>query len=165
MALASSAAHKMTHTMLATAQQGQETSRKLTEAMQVSLSGAVSKIGAGAESAIISVQVEAKRNDIINSLYYPEMFDRQQGIKSPYFKTFEWIFDESPLPELDNQKPCAWKSGLIRNREAMKGKSSRWLRNSEPLFWISGKAGSGKSSLMSLVQADPRTARALYLGI
>jgi hypothetical protein len=43
----------------------------------------------------------------------------------------------------------------------MRGKFARWLRSNEPLFWISGKAGSGKSSLMSLIKDDSRTNRAL----
>jgi hypothetical protein len=43
----------------------------------------------------------------------------------------------------------------------MRGVFARWLGGNETLFWISGKAGSGKSSLMSLIQGDKRTAKAL----
>lgn len=37
----------------------------------------------------------------------------------------------------------------------------RWLKNDESIFWVNGKAGSGKSSLMSFVSNDERAMDAL----
>jgi NACHT domain len=36
-----------------------------------------------------------------------------------------------------------------------------WLEKEESLYWITGKAGSGKSTLMKFLQRDPRTAESL----
>jgi hypothetical protein len=81
----------------------------------------------------------------------------QRTVKPPSFDTFEWIFDDSNLPE-DGFKQI---SELDRTREKMRGSFARWLQGNELLFWISGKVGSRKSGLMSLIQGDPRTGEAL----
>jgi hypothetical protein len=54
-------------------------------------------------------------------------------------KTFEWLLSPSMLA--DEVPGCQ----LLR-----------WLNNDGPLFWISGKAGSGKSTLMKMLYEDGR---------
>ena len=104
---------------------------------------------------LISAEVTAKRKEVMDSLWYPDIFNRQQTIKPPSTGTFEWIFDDS-TPEEDPEQ-----AENDRVRDHLRGKFARWLRSDELLFWISGKAGSGKSSLMSLIQDDPRKIDAL----
>ena len=94
---------------------------------------------------LISAEVTAKRKEVMDSLWYPDIFNRQQTIKPPSTGTFEWIFDDS-TPEEDPEQ-----AENDRVRDHLRGKFARWLRSDELLFWISGKAGSGKSSLMSLI--------------
>jgi ABC-type polar amino acid transport system ATPase subunit len=36
-----------------------------------------------------------------------------------------------------------------------------WLASSDDIFWITGKAGCGKSTLMKLIDDDPRTKEGL----
>jgi len=103
------------------------------------------------QTAIVSVEVTAKRNEVLESLRYPDMSARQQNIKPPSSGTFEWIFDDS-APKEDPPRD---------GRGRLQGKFARWLRSDEPLFWIAGKPGSGKSSLMSLIHDDSRTQDAL----
>jgi hypothetical protein len=105
---------------------------------------------------LAAIEIASEYNEVLDSLHYPEMFERQQSIKPPSFGTFQWIFDSSP-PVQDNTR---W-SPSAQLREDTRGVFARWLGSNEPLFWISGKAGSGKSSLMSLIQSDSRTAKAL----
>jgi hypothetical protein len=104
---------------------------------------------------LISAEVTAKRKEVMDSLWYPDIFNRQQTIKPPSTGTFEWIFDDS-TPEEDPEQ-----AESDRVQDHLRGKFARWLRSDELLFWISGKAGSGKSSLMSLIQDDPRKLDAL----
>jgi hypothetical protein len=61
------------------------------------------------------------------------MTQRQEGIdtKSPH--TFEWIFENDELA------------------------FTKWLRSGEQLYWIRGKPGSGKSTLMKFIHNDART--------
>lgn len=106
-------------------------------------------------SMLNNTQRDSKRDEVMKSLWFPEMFERQESIKPPSFNTFEWVFDDSMVPEHQ------WRRPQERLEAEMRGKFARWLRSEEPLFWISGKAGSGKSSLMSLIQDDPRTNDAL----
>ncbi|KAM0715349.1 hypothetical protein Q7P37_008847 [Cladosporium fusiforme] len=154
---ASASANKSTHSMLKDVQQGQEASRKVAETMQVTISGDIARIETQAEDASVNVRIEAERKSFMDSLWYPEIFDRQQSVKPPSFDTFEWIFNDSRLSSDER-----WKlSYADQLREETRGNFARWLRSDKSLFWISGKPGSGKSSLMSLIQADPRTCKAL----
>ncbi|KAM0551352.1 hypothetical protein ACHAPJ_008460 [Fusarium lateritium] len=72
---------------------------------------------------------------IINSLWFESIESRDQAIPETYKSTYEWI--------------------LHQDSEA---KSVDWLRNSEDLlYWITGKAGSGKSTLMKHIVHHPST--------
>jgi len=73
-----------------------------------------------------------KRLAIIDSLRFPDIRLRKDAIELTYRKTFEWIFDEQ----------CEFK---------------RWLELGNDIFWISGKAGSGKSTLMKFISDHAST--------
>ncbi|GAB7335865.1 hypothetical protein MBLNU13_g08126t2 [Cladosporium sp. NU13] len=79
----------------------------------------------------------------LDSLFFPDMFARHRNIAPPSEGTYEWIFDQST--EQNNEKRT--KLGQFKN----------WLSTDEPYFWINGKAGPGKSSLMSFIESDKRS--------
>jgi chromatin segregation and condensation protein Rec8/ScpA/Scc1 (kleisin family) len=64
------------------------------------------------------------------SLSFPVMTDREDDIAEAELATFDWIF-EKPRSE---ERP--WSS------------FQEWLFSGDSLYWINGKAGSGKSTLM-----------------
>ncbi|KAF2158874.1 hypothetical protein M409DRAFT_34136, partial [Zasmidium cellare ATCC 36951] len=71
-------------------------------------------------------------DSILGSLDFPEMNARQTAIPRAHDKTFEWMYaPKSPLED--------------------------WLRSSRALFWVNGKAGSGKSTLMRFVTSKTET--------
>ena len=74
-----------------------------------------------------------KKQLILESLHFAEMRQRRQAIPKAYQDTFEWIFTNTASPFL------------------------RWLTSNEDMFWISGKAGSGKSTLMKYLSAHKYT--------
>ncbi|KAF2810879.1 uncharacterized protein BDZ99DRAFT_561448 [Mytilinidion resinicola] len=83
---------------------------------------------------------------LLRSLNYKEMEDRHDRITSRYRQTFEWIFHEDgpdPTPAI------SWDS------------FSKWLKASSQLYWITGKPGAGKSTLMKFLDDDPRTKQQL----
>ena len=82
---------------------------------------------------------------LLESLYFPDIHARQEGIEEAHKQTFKWIFDKPG----DKIRP--WHSFID------------WLKNGHSTYWISGKAGSGKSTLMSLICQDPRTEAALRI--
>jgi hypothetical protein len=83
----------------------------------------------------------------LDNLSFPDMFARHRNINPPSTGTYEWIFNQD--------------AGKDEKERADLGKFKRWLCSDEPYFWINGKAGSGKSSLMSFVESDKRTEEAL----
>ncbi|KAI1466204.1 uncharacterized protein F4812DRAFT_452075 [Daldinia caldariorum] len=71
---------------------------------------------------------------ILSSLYVPEGDRRFEEIEEKFEDTFDWIYDQ-PDPGF-----------------------SEWLQSGDGLFWINGKPGSGKSTLMKFICGDQRTA-------
>ncbi|GAB7335864.1 hypothetical protein MBLNU13_g08126t1 [Cladosporium sp. NU13] len=138
--------------------------RKLQEALSVEMRNAVAEV----------LQSQGKTNDtllkivlpemytrfyqmqgslaqkaFLDSLFFPDMFARHRNIAPPSEGTYEWIFDQST--EQNNEKRT--KLGQFKN----------WLSTDEPYFWINGKAGPGKSSLMSFIESDKRTEQGLKI--
>ncbi|KAI2465412.1 hypothetical protein F4781DRAFT_424824 [Annulohypoxylon bovei var. microspora] len=74
-----------------------------------------------------------KVEDIMESLSIPDQDYRFGTIDKNFEHTFEWVFD-------------AEKTSL-----------PMWLRDGKDVFWIHGKPGSGKSTLMKFIAKDQRT--------
>lgn len=71
--------------------------------------------------------------DMLESLCIEETTSRRDQIEPTYSQTFAWIFEESEL------------------------QFTKWLRKGKGIYWIRGKPGSGKSTLMKFLYLDPRT--------
>ena len=82
-------------------------------------------------------------NGILRSLSFATLRDRQQSVDLPYQQTFQWIFDES------NEAKRPWSNFC------------EWLREGKGIYWINGKVGSGKSTLMRYVFENERTRKEL----
>jgi hypothetical protein len=78
--------------------------------------------------------------DILSDLQFWTMTQRQKLISKEHQHTFEWIFDEKP-----------------RDRSGHDVKFVDWLTSDEPIYWISGRPGSGKSTLMKFIAEHPNT--------
>ncbi|KAK3647282.1 hypothetical protein LTR56_008113 [Elasticomyces elasticus] len=85
-----------------------------------------------------------------DSLWFPEIDQRRNEVKTACPDTLEWIFMEGPTEIV--RRP--WRPGVS---------FASWLRSSDSLYWISGKAGSGKSTLMAHLLNEDRTVEALQL--
>ena len=80
-------------------------------------------------------QREVRRN-IFDTLLFPQINDREDGISSSYAKTFNWVFKDDTI-------------GF-----------TTWARIKSGLFWVTGKPGSGKSTLMKYL-SNHRSTRTL----
>lgn len=80
-------------------------------------------------------------NQYLESLRFPEIQSRQETIKKEHEKTFQWIF-EAGQGRKQNQR---WTDFV------------QWLKDGQGIYWVDGKAGSGKSTLMSFIYQDDRT--------
>ena len=79
------------------------------------------------------------RRKVLDSLYFERIEERENMIDESYQKTLRWVFDPTPA---------------IRSRWS---DFPGWLRGSDGLYWVSGKAGSGKSTLMKWIVLQDRT--------
>ncbi|KAL5348786.1 hypothetical protein ACLOAV_006208 [Pseudogymnoascus australis] len=68
---------------------------------------------------------------------------RHQVISKEHAKTFQWIYE----PTSSDSKP--WTNFV------------HWLEEDHGLYWITGKPGSGKSTLMKFISAYPNTRKHL----
>lgn len=76
---------------------------------------------------------------VLESISFSDMHARQEVITSPYKETFQWVLDES------GKGVRPW------------GNFAEWLKNGDGTYWIQGKAGSGKSTLMSFIHEESKT--------
>ena len=84
-------------------------------------------------------------HELLQHLKFSEISVRQERVAEAHYQTFEWIFSEP------SQKIIKWHSFVD------------WLREDGHLYWITGKAGSGKSTLMKFILHDPRTRKHLQV--
>ncbi|KAH9879586.1 hypothetical protein IAQ61_001404 [Plenodomus lingam] len=92
--------------------------------------------------------IEHAQEKLLRSLEFTEQFTRYNAIKEKFENTFEWIYDSE-------QQQAKSESGTISRRCSQKLKD--WLVSDQPLFWIQGKPGSGKSTLVKFLYEDGRT--------
>jgi hypothetical protein len=83
--------------------------------------------------------LESIQDRLLSTLRFPEIGDRQESIPDALKNTFEWIYHD-PAPDA---KPWA--------------NFTKWLELGDGIYWITGKPGSGKSTLMKFLHIDRRT--------
>ncbi|KAI2784123.1 hypothetical protein F4815DRAFT_456926 [Daldinia loculata] len=95
----------------------------------------------------IKSSTKEEQDRFLNSLRYEGMNQRKNDITSSFEDTFQWIFesdyDETPIRSWDNFED--------------------WLKSDSNIYWVSGKPGSGKSTLMKYLLKSPSTEAALKM--
>ena len=71
------------------------------------------------------------------TLWFPQITDRYQGVPQAYRDTFGWV--------LDPRSSHTWSNFL------------EWSLHESSIYWVTGKPGSGKSTLMKYLINQPRT--------
>lgn len=85
-----------------------------------------------------AVSVTASDHQLLGSLWFKALGERKANVAKSYKDTFSWVLNpESPT------------------------KFEPWLRRENGVYWIMGKAGSGKSTLMKFLLNHPKTIEAL----
>jgi len=82
---------------------------------------------------------------LLRSLRISEMTDRENRIPDAFKETFEWVYRDPPA---HGKKWSSFRAFLEQPHRAM--------------YWITGKPGSGKSTLMKFLTRNPRTFEHLY---
>ena len=111
---------------------------------------AVEDSSARITEANLAHERSATKSMFMASLEFVDIFSRQEQISLAHCRTFKWIFggtQESSSP--GSRCHPAWSN------------FEDWLERSDNIYWIHGKAGSGKSTLMSYLVDHNRTKAAL----
>jgi hypothetical protein len=82
---------------------------------------------------------------ILGRFWYRIIDDRRVGIADPHTSTLRWVLD-APSERSDDE----WDD------------LSSWLEHGSDIYWVSGKAGSGKSTLMKYLYQHEKTKSLLY---
>lgn len=100
-----------------------------------------------ATSRATAAKTSLLQDFILEGLSYASMKDRQEEVAEAHSKTFEWIFVEPDKKDLDQNH-----SNFVH-----------WLTQdgANGIYWINGKAGSGKSTLMQFIYNHETTTEQL----
>ncbi|KAK7995800.1 hypothetical protein PG991_015267 [Apiospora marii] len=127
-------------------------------------------------------EAKAKADNFLQTLFFPEILERQSQIKGAAPGTLEWIFETEDVDvsdqmdaidtdvdtsssddetSTDQEYSSESESSLEDATERTWDDLAAWLRNDNGVYWVNGKAGSGKSTLMAHILDDTRTKKAL----
>lgn len=107
-----------------------------------------------------------QRERVLNSLKFESMYARENAspINQSHEGTFQWVFDdvsESDTSSDDVSGSDSSSDDTSNAPEPVWNSFVDWLQSDEKFYWISGKPGSGKSSLIRYLVLDPRTTNLL----
>ncbi|KAJ4146220.1 hypothetical protein NW754_001684 [Fusarium falciforme] len=104
---------------------------------------------------------------LLQSLKFERMEERKNQITENYPQTYRWILEgpdeESSLSEWTTDDEDDSKGGFSP-RSSPNGDWDSfvdWLESKCHIYWVSGKPGSGKSTLMKFISSNPKTKRLL----
>ncbi|KAK7920496.1 hypothetical protein PG985_008518 [Apiospora marii] len=99
-----------------------------------------------------------REDEFLSSLFFSEMNHRQINIRDAAPNTLEWIFYDQ---DTDDTSYTESSRGNTPDRDAKWDNFYKWLCTESTPYWICGKLGSGKSTLMAHIVEDPRTRKGL----
>jgi 6-pyruvoyl-tetrahydropterin synthase len=117
---------------------------------------------------------------ILEKLRFTSMNDRFERIPTAYTQTYDWVFldeeeylrlvteesthereeaeiAEGKEAEHNAEEVVEMKPPDLRRKHHLWNNFIEWLRSDQNFYWITGKPGSGKSTLMKFLHNDPRT--------
>lgn len=127
---------------------------------------------------------QAKRERLLQSLKYPGFNERRNEVREAHTDTFQWVFagdgEESAGSDSESDSEPDSEPGSEPGFELDFGSDSEsqlesdpetnmvkwdsfsnWLKSTDTVYWISGKPGSGKSTLVKYILSDPQTQQCL----
>ncbi|KAK5127526.1 hypothetical protein LTR85_006865 [Meristemomyces frigidus] len=102
----------------------------------------VRRFGDDVSGRFAKLKISSNHREVLSALSFPGQTSRRLAVKDPFPKTFEWVFDEKGTDRKWSNFPL-------------------WLQGDGQVYWISGKLGSGKSTLMAFILDDHRTRKHL----
>jgi archaellum biogenesis ATPase FlaH len=106
------------------------------------------------QSDNLASREERTTEELLAWLNFPGMDQRREEVERAHKDTFQWIFDGYRAGAEDTPE----NQNLLTSDSTQPGNTSfvTWLREETGIFWIYGKPGAGKSTLMKCLMEDPR---------
>lgn len=100
----------------------------------------------------------------LSTLWFSEMNARENNIKEASEDTVRWIFvEKNPVSEsLSKSKDSSNSVNGTQSQDEHPTQFRQWLESTESIFWILGKPGSSKSTVMKFLVQNRQTLE--YLG-
>ncbi|EUC31138.1 hypothetical protein COCCADRAFT_6931 [Bipolaris zeicola 26-R-13] len=105
-------------------------------------------IGDALTSLVDEGRYLTKSQKVLSSLYFKSMKTRHSNVASAHAQTFDWVFRPTSQKSRHSRPPVHFLD---------------WLSHKNGIFWVSGKPGSGKSTLMKHICGHRRTRQTLKL--
>ncbi|KAI0153080.1 hypothetical protein GGR57DRAFT_155231 [Xylariaceae sp. FL1272] len=105
----------------------------------MSISRSPSPVPPSSPKAIDDQDRKHAENTILNTLWYATIWDREETISEAHKKTFQWVFEN---PDNTGKR---WSN------------LTDFLSGETTSYWITGKPGSGKSTLMKFISEHEQT--------
>lgn len=115
-----------------------DTTSKAEKRLHEQIDDAFKRLAKDLKAYIVSAKDKRQTLSVLKSLYFKQLTDRHSEVREAHRNTFEWIFTPDTAINL-----------------------ATWLKSREGIYWIEGKPGSGKSTLMKFLLSDSRTYKAL----
>ncbi|ETS80322.1 hypothetical protein PFICI_07851 [Pestalotiopsis fici W106-1] len=116
---------------------------------------------------------QAKRDRLLQSLKYPGFNERRNQVAEAYKNTGTWIFagDGDEIDSLEDRARSSSEDITSETSESQETRHnvqdyvsaikwdsfSNWLRSTDTIYWISGKPGAGKTTLVKFIINHPDT--------
>ncbi|KAL8357935.1 hypothetical protein RB598_002630, partial [Gaeumannomyces tritici] len=149
------AAHTKTHITTATMESGKAVSDHITERLgqlETRLRSDVGLVVRSGAQRDDQAGLVAKRERLLRSLKFEHMNERRNAVAPSHSGTFSWALRDGS--DGDNSSAMAGtgdkddNTGDTPHPDITWDRFSDWLRSTAPTYWISGKPGSGKTTLM-----------------
>ncbi|KAF2183956.1 hypothetical protein K469DRAFT_634657 [Zopfia rhizophila CBS 207.26] len=114
--------------------------QEVKEIMQKTTKENLDRIDETIRESKLALKVFNQERQILESLLFDTMHHRYHAITDAHRRTFDWIFE--PRISADPRSRIEFKN---------------WLLFESGIFWVSGKPGSGKSTLMKYICDSPQT--------
>ena len=106
---------------------------------------ALKSMSAHLTALISNFNVLSREYRVVESLSFTMISERQRRITEAHPRTYDWLFEEASI-----KAPGSPGLSILD-----------WLRTGKGIYWVSGKAGSGKSTLMKYLYNHDNTLTAL----
>ncbi|KLU92117.1 hypothetical protein MAPG_11064 [Magnaporthiopsis poae ATCC 64411] len=149
--IATEAAHTKAHVTAETAKSEKAVKDHVTETSDQLARSLRNDISQSAAQRDGDARLAARRERLLRSLKFDRMNERRNQVTPSHSGTFYWVLRDGSDGASSSDSTEASVQDVSWDRY------SDWLRSTAPVYWISGKPGSGKTTLMKYLFNDDLT--------